>query len=118
MQPYEIGAQAQATANTYYTICNITGTGICSRISFTNEGLDNNRLTYKITIDGVEYEKAAVGQTYQARVRGLGIITNTASRNSAIDLTLNCYFKSSLKVEVKSSADGAYLGGIVNYALE
>jgi hypothetical protein len=116
-KPYEANYQVNADANTYYTALDITGTGTLNRLSIASVANNNANVSYKITIDGTSYEKTAIDQTYNKFLRSNGPKDSTTGRLGIIDFNSIIYFKTSLKIEIKTST-AEYIGTIVNYALE
>lgn len=108
---FTIGAtdfvMASPTLAAYYTVCNITGTGVLRRVVGTQQS-GNIYLKIRITIDGVATEYPG----NQADARGF----NNYNYHS---MWLNKKFNSSLKVEIQQpSGTSGRLTACVDYAVK
>jgi len=117
--------QESAAVNTYYTALNVTGRGVLTRFSvFSAESNTNDQISFKITIDGVASEclgsaMSSYNSSYLKPIRGISPVSSTGTRSVVTDFIATVYFKSSLKIEIKTSNSGSpYLGFVAHYATE
>lgn len=111
-----------AAVNTYYTVLSTTGRGLLSRITLTNApAVENQYLNIRITIDGVQNTITGSNvNTARAFVHMDSNSTTNGYAKNSIDYFCNCYYKSSMTIEVMQSTYGTTfnLFCAVDYATE
>lgn len=90
--------QSNGVSGTYYTLLNvISGKGILSRLSMFANGVTNNYLYFKITVDG---GTSIVINPPNSSMRALAQKSSGILGNLLLDFVSNIYFNSSIKIEV------------------
>lgn len=123
-KPYQTTVINTPSDNTYITVLDITGVGLINGIMVHGgDGNNNKYITIKITIDGVAYEiKGPLTINTQSRSAGFAITGATGNGFYTTEtncFNCPCYFKSSIKIEVKqNSGSSRTIDATVNYALE
>lgn len=101
--------QSNATANTWYTVLDVTGLGVLTRISFQGVSVSNSYLMVRITIDGTSYIVDPSVDSYSRALR---------DDAKFIDLMTHVKFDSSLKVEVSHNySSSVHLAVTIDYGL-
>ncbi|RJX40049.1 hypothetical protein D3P09_11785 [Paenibacillus pinisoli] len=111
--------QAGATSQTYYTLLDVTGAGILSRVVLASTTLNYN-LTIRVTVDGV-VSNLTPGGTMANSARGLQHTSGTGSYSAmySLDFFTELVFFRSLKVEVMHSHTSTVnLHASADYALK
>ena len=107
--------QTSAVQNTWYTLANISGIGILTRVSITGDG--NSYLEARITIDGAA-NTLANATTVNSVARGLADM-DTGGATDRLDWIGHCFFSSSLLVEYRTTSAGTpTLYAAADYSIE
>jgi len=113
--------QGTAIQDTWYTVVDVTGVGILSKVVLT--ATENNyRYSIKITIDGVANTITDATGALGLESLGLDHRSDTASNSynpeHSIDYVCQTYFKTSLKIEIANTASADGFRASAMYSLE